>query len=230
MKTIRLVAFLLVALPLPLQAQSPIRLEITPHVGYFAPRDDIGAVMRVSDANVLVLRRIDPGPSIGATAELTWPTEVVRTRVTGLVTASRDADGEFTCMTNVPCLAIFIGANASARIAAAVADVVVGPRGSALVRPYALFGAGVKRYSFSWDVASPSPVGGSHAENVLAVHGGIGIEWDVLGSTIRAEVSDYWSPAAGDIQPAEGSGALAVAGRQAQHDISITIGYQLFRF
>lgn len=230
MKKIWLLVLIVVLLPSRADAQGRARFAFAPYVGGIAPGESRGFVARVGEADALFIDRIDPGVVLGATADLWWPSSRVRTRITGLVTPPLDADGHFACMTDQPCLASFIGADASARIAAAVVDAVVNLFETDPVKPYAILGAGIKRYSFSWDTPNPSTSDGSQAENALAIHAAVGFEWQMWGSMIHLEVSDYWSPSADRIEPAPGSGGVAVPGRRAQHDLSITVGYRLFRF
>lgn len=227
---IRSLAVAFAAVPINAAAQSPPRFEITPQVGYFAPQEQLGGIARVGNASVVRLNRVDPGVVLIATGQTTWPSARLRTRITAMLTSSLDVGGEIVCMPGQLCLAVFRGTRAHVRVAAAVVDAVYVPIDHGVARPYVLLGAGLKRYAFSWSPDDPLLRGANHVDHALAVHSGIGLELDVLGASIRAELSDFWTPKAGTIVPAEPAIAESVPGRRAQHDLSVSVGYRLFRF
>ena len=229
MKSLRVVAVLLALSAQSIVAQSAVRFDVTPRVGYYAGLNELGAAAPASENWLLVLDRKEPTMSLEMSARLALPGSRFSTRVLGLIALPSEAHGQFMCHPGTACPSIFLGADAQVTVWSAVADLIYSPFSrESRARPFALVGAGAKRYSFSWGEPVTLVQSGDYAESGVALHAGLGLELDVIGVPIRVEASDYWSPA-GRVLAAGRNGAPD-ARRAAQHDLSITLGWQLLRF
>ncbi len=202
--------------------------EITPRIAYFVPRSALGTVTRVSDVVVATFGRAGTSVGFEASGQVSFPGRHLSTRIMGLTTLPADVSGTFSCLPPLPCLALFIPARADLRVTAGVLDMVYSPANGSM-RPYGVLGAGLKHYSFRWKQDAQGGMA-DFASNAPAAHVGAGIELNALSALIRLELADYWSPAGPDITPPPGSSAWSVPGRRAQHDLTFSAGYRLFRF
>jgi hypothetical protein len=230
-KPSRLIAFAaLVLSPAPLFAQGSVHVEFIPQVGLYAPLNDAGAVAPTGTAWFLQLERMEPAMSFGAAVQLSWPSARLGTRFSGLATLESSAPGFFDCYPGLACPAVLLTSRADVSVFAALGDLLFSPLGSqSWVNPYLLLGAGAKHYRYSWPDAAVLVPGGSHDATLFALHGGFGLSIPIGQSALRAEVSDLWSPNAPSIRPSGDPGALSARGR-AQHDLSVSLGWALFRF
>jgi hypothetical protein len=210
-------------------AQSPVRFDVTPRVGYYAGLNELGLAAPAGESWLLSLGRKEPTMSVEMSARLALPSPRLSARVLGLVALPSEAHGGFSCHPGAPCPAIALPADAQVTVLSAVADLMYAPFSrEARARPFALLGAGVKRYNYSWSGSGALVQAGEHNESGLALHAGLGLELDVIGVPIRVEASDYWSPAGKVL--ASGRNGAPDARRGAQHDLSFTLGWRLLRF
>ena len=229
MKCLRIVGVLAVLSAQSVVAQSTVRFDVTPRVGYYAGLKELGTAAPAGESWLLSLDRKEPTMSLEMSARLAFPSSRVSARLLGLIALPSEAHGEFTCHPGTACPAVFLGANAQVTVWSAVADLMYSPFSrESRARPFALLGAGLKRYSFSWGEPSTLVQAGNYTESGLALHAGLGLELDVIGVPIRVEASDYWSPE-GKLLAAGRNGAPD-ARRAAQHDLSFTLGWTLLRF
>jgi len=124
---------------------------------------------------------------------------------------------------------VLLESSADVSVVAGLADVVWSPRIDAGVRPYALAGFGLKRYAYEWPDAATLVGAGSHSETGAALHLGVGATFDLFGGSFRAEAGDIWSGQGSELGTATGGGA-DLPRRNAQHDISVTLGWRVLRF
>jgi len=224
------VAAAVLLLPSLAVAQSSLRLELTPGIGYYAPRNDLGAAAPAGGAWYLRLERIDPTVFLGASAQLDLPGSDLGLRLQGIVAWPSDAEGFFACHPGLGCPDVLLRTTAEVTVMAALADAVYSPFESrSPVRPFIALGAGVKRYSYSWPEPAVLLDAGDYSEAGLALHVGAGFDLVLAGAPLRLEVGDYWSdevrrPWATDIAWS------ARPRRNAQHDLAVSLGWSVLRF
>jgi hypothetical protein len=222
-------AALLLLAPAAGAAQSGVRIELTPRVGYYAPQDRVGAVAPAGRIWYVELERIEPTASLEASARISWAGSPLSARVHGLVALPSDVSGRFTCYPGLACPEVLMLTTAEATIWAAVADMVFSPLESSPMRPFLALGAGVKRYSFSWPDAAVLVEAGTYSENGVALHAGVGLEVSLAGAPLRLEVSDYWSPEGRGLRGPDPD-QVAEPRRSAQHDLAVSLGWSVIRF
>ena len=230
MKCLNAVGVLLVVLSArQVVAQSPVRFDVTPRVGYYAGLSELGLAAPAGESWLLSLERKEPTMSLEMSARLGLPSSRLSARLLGMVALPSETHGEFTCHPGAACPAVFLEADALVTVWSAVADLMYAPFSrEARARPFALLGAGVKRYNYSWSEPATLVQAGHYSESGFALHAGLGLELDVIGVPIRVEASDYWSPEGKVLAPGR-NGAPDVR-RAGQHDLSITLGWRLLRF
>jgi hypothetical protein len=141
-----------------------------------------------------------------------------------------EASGFFECYPGVACPAVLLPSTAEIDLMAGMADVVYTPFVGHRARPYAMLGAGLRRYHIEWPEAAVLVDEGSRSETTIAFHAGVGMEIDVPIGSVRAELAAYRSPRGAALDPPAGVGGSAAAGRRTQHDVAMTIGWRVFRF
>jgi hypothetical protein len=214
------------------------RVGLTPRIGLFAATRDLGPAAPASSVWYLHLERPEPTVAFQLTADAAWPGARVNTRLVALATLRARSAGVFNCYPELACPSILLRSErAEVSTQMALLDVVYSPiRAGAPLRPYAVAGAGVKRYHYRWPDALTLVTAGDDIELAPTLNVGLGTSLVILGASLRAEVADYWSPesdnadryrilaSSGAFQP---SSALR---RRAQHDLVASLGWQILRF
>ena len=212
------------------QAQERIRFDITPRAGLYAPARDIGAVAPGEGPWYLHLEQADPALTLELSAQARWPGSAVQTRISGLYALPSSVSGQFLCGPGQACPSVLLPVDADVSVLAAVADLVVSPLAGDRVRPYTVLGAGIKRYGFRWGDAPVFMTSGDHRETSFTLHAGAGVEVGVGANHFRVEIADFWSgrgPVVISDPRGSGDGGLR---RRTQHDIAVSLGWQLVRF
>ena len=220
----------LFAVPQGLCAQNSGRVHVVPLVGWSLPLNELGAVEPTGSAWYLSLGKPDPTLALGASVEVHWPSSPFGVRVTGVTTLQAGAGGFFDCYPGLACPAVLLDTDADVSALAATADLLFSPFRARPVRPFAVVGAGFRRYAFDWPAPPVLVEAGSHSETTAAVRLGLGMSFDVLGGSFRAEVGDLWSPVGDRIRPSGAVGQLSAPGRRDQHDLNVNLGWVLLRF
>ncbi|MGH7470517.1 MAG: hypothetical protein ACRENP_21435 [Longimicrobiales bacterium] len=167
-----------------------------------------------------------------------WPSKRVNTRLVGLAALPVRTSGFFNCYPELACPANLLRAQ-QARVSAQMVllDFVYSPVSpGATARPYALLGAGFKRYHYAWPNAITAIDAGTDIELTPALNAGLGIALEVLGASLRAEIADYWTPSSDHadryriLASSSASRATNPLRRFAQHDLSASLGWQILRF
>jgi hypothetical protein len=220
---------ILIVLPFfnPVDVSAQARFGVTPRVGWFAPLEEFGPAAPVNEAWFLELGRVESALSLGISADFAWPGDRLSTRVLGMITLPTEAEGFFNCYPGMACPSILLETEADVTVVTALVDLVYSPL-TGKVRPYAALGAGMKRYDFSWPSEPVFIDGGSYAMSAFALHGAVGVDLAVFGTSIRAELADYYS--AGRIVPPEGTTAPRAPRRERQHDLGFSLGWRLLSF
>lgn len=214
----------------PVAGQQPFRVELSAHGGLYAPLGAVGPAAPADGPRFLRLKRARSTPTLGVTAETRWPLRRLGFRVTGLYLFPSEASGRFDCAPGLVCPAVLLPTAADVDLLVVRGDLVLSPFGrEGRLRPYALFGGGVKRYTFSWSETGELIAEGRHRETALALHAGLGIALDLLGNSFRVEVSDYWSGAGDPVAPGFEEGGLPAPRRRSQHDLGLSLGWRLLR-
>lgn len=225
----RRVVLVLTLLPLFLAvpASAQARFGVTPRVGWYAPLDRFGPAAPVNEVWFLELDRVESALSLEVSADFAWPSNRLSTRVLGLITLPTKAEGFFNCYPGMACPAILLETEAAVTVFTGLVDLVYKPFAGKL-QPYAAVGAGVKRYDFSWPSEEVFIDGGTYGLSGFAMHGAVGAELGLFGTSLRAELADYYS--AGRIVPPSGSMALRPPRREKQHDLGFSLGWRLLSF
>jgi hypothetical protein len=216
--------------PASLSAQTGSRVRIVPHVGWSVPLNELGAVAPAGSAWYLRLGKMDATLALGTTVEVQWPSSRFNLRLAGAAALESEASGFFDCYPGLACPAVLLRGHADVRSLAATADLLYSPRGRGGLRPFAILGAGLRRYSFDWPAPPVLVAAGSHSETTPAVRAGLGLAADLLGGSFRVELTDLWSPVGQRIRPGGGAGQLSAPGRRGQHDLQVILGWALLRF
>jgi hypothetical protein len=217
--------------PASVAAQAPLRFEVVPRAGMLAPMREIGPAARAGGPWYLRLERADAAPAFEMEIRVSGPGSRLAARLVGLATLPADVSGFFDCYPGLACPAVLLPSAAEAAVLAAAVDVLYSPlRGVQAIRPFAALGVGVKRYRITWPDAAVLVRGGEHSESTPTVRAGAGVEFAVLGQSVRAEVADWWSPEGRKISEDPGLPGLSAPRRRAQHDIAVSLGWRLLRF
>ena len=226
-------------LPAAAAGQQDWRIEIMPRVGVYSPQSELGTTAVAEGPWNLRLGRLEAVPAFELLAQVGLPGGRWAVRASALATTASKATGYFDCGPGFACPSVLLPSKAATTVLAGVLDLVVAPfeRGGA-VRPFALLGAGAKRYAYTWQDAVVLVPGGHDTETTLAVHAGVGVDVDLLGAPLRLEVADYWSPrgrSIGKLPPGttdidRSPGLTYLPRREAQHDLVIVLGYRLALF
>jgi hypothetical protein len=224
------IAGLVSLIPAVLQAQERVRFDISPRAGLYVPTGAIGPAARGAGPWYLRLDQADPSLTVELSAQARWPGARVQTRVSGLYALPSSVPGEFQCSPGQACPAVLLPVDAEVSVIAAVADVIVSPMAGERVQPYAALGAGVKRYGYSWDDAMVFMTAGAHSETSFTLHAGLGVEVGVGANHFRLEIGDFWNGRGPVVASGTNGTSMIALRRRAQHDIGVSLGYQLLRF
>lgn len=218
-------------LPVESLAQTPDRFAIVTRAGVYAPTRDIGPAAPAGGPWYLRLEQADAAPAFELELSAKLPGDHFATRLVGLATLPADVSGFFDCYPGLACPAVLLPSDAEMGVLAAALDVLYSPmRADRPIRPFAMVGAGIKQYRFSWPDAAVLVTSGDHAETAATLRAGVGIEFDLAGQSIRAELADWWSARGSKIGDDPGIQGLSAPRRRAQHDITLSIGWRLVRF
>jgi len=215
----------------PAAAQSGARFEVAPRLGYLVPLEELGPVAPADGAWYLELQRPDPAPLVGGTARMIWPAAGLAAGVQGWYALASDVAGRFDCYPDIACPAVLLEpASARTRVWATGIELQFSPlSAAAALRPFLIGGAGVLGHEYSWTEAPTLVGGGQHAERALALQGGLGLELDLFGAPLRLQATDYWT-GEGDRLVGATLDQAGLLRRAAQHDLNISLGWQLVRF
>lgn len=212
------------------RAQSPLRIEVVPRAAMYLPRNELGPAAPAGGAWFLHLERMDAAPAFEMEVRVLPAGSPLSLRLVGLATLPAEAPGFFNCYPGLACPAVLLESTAEVSVLGAAADLVWSPLGAASpVRPFLLLGAGVKRYHYSWPAPAVLVEAGEDAESAFAAHAGAGLEFAVLGQSIRVEVADWWSGEGAAIGDDPGVAGFSAPRRRQQHDVAVSIGWRLLR-
>lgn len=171
-----LVPGLLLALLLPVAGEAQ-GVRLIPWVGLYAPTSDLGE----ASADAVAFGEKESTLAFGATVEFGRRDEMLGFRI----------GGAYASESEVPIDGVGCTDCARNTVLAATADLVFRPLPRLLVvQPYALGGAGVKRYSFEFDQGAGSLV---DDQSKFTGHIGVGAQLSLGIVNLNVEISDYVS-------------------------------------
>ena len=219
----------------PAIGQTVSRVTLTPLAGWHAPLRALGPSADTNQGRYLNLDRAEAAPSFGLSAEIALPLQQFTARLSAATAMTSSVSGSFDCYPLSVCASILLNTTAEVRSVAAMASLVYSPlHSSSSFRPFVIAGAGYKRYNFSWPDAATFVNAGEYAETTATFQAGLGAAFDLLGATFRAEVIDNFTPEGSAMRSDFGPESLALVTelprRNAQHDMLLNLGWQVFRF
>lgn len=227
----RLVMVLATLSPAPVAAQGA-RLDVIPVAGFHSPREALGAAALIGTAWFVAFGEAESSASFGATAEVTRPGHSLGARLSGFVTLPAAAHASFNCRPGLLCAAVIVESEAEITTANLLADLVYDLWNTGRIRPWLAAGAGLRHYDISWEAPAVFLDAGSHSETIPALHVAVGADVRLGPGALRAEIGGLLSAKGDRVPPAENpfGPALSVAGRAAQRDFLVSLGWSVLRF
>jgi hypothetical protein len=227
----RLLTCLATVAPAGVPAQS-LHLDLIPAAAYHSLREELGAAALIGNSLYVGLGRPDASAALGATAEMTRSGHWLGARLTGLFTLPASTQASFHCRPGLFCVDVLLGSGAEVTTANLLADLVVELWDSGPLRQWLAVGAGLRHYDISWDAPSSVISAGSHSETIAALHFGVGVDVRLGPGALRVSMGGLWSAEGDRVPPAAQVSpfATSVAGRAAQRDLLLSLGWRLLRF
>ena len=227
----RLLMVLATLAPATLAAQSR-RLDVIPGAGFHSPREALGAAALIGPGWFVTFGEAESSAAFAAAAEVTRPGHSLGARLSGFVTMPAAAHASFRCRPGLSCPDVIVESESEITTANLFADLVYDLWNSGRIRPWLAAGAGLRRYNISWEAPAVLLDTGSHSETIPALHVAVGTDIRVGPGAVRAEIGAFWSANGARVPPAENplGTAPTVAGRAAQRDFLVSLGWRVLRF
>jgi hypothetical protein len=208
------------------------RLDVIPGAGFHSPREALGAAALIGTGWFATFGEAQSSASFGATAEVTRPGHALGARLSGFVTLPGASHASFNCRPGLACPAVIVESEAEITTANLLADLVYDLWNAGRIRPWLAAGAGLRHYDISWAAPDVFLVAGSDSETIPALHVAVGVDVRLGPGALRAEIGGLWSAKGDRVPPAEDpfGPAPSVAGRAAQRDFLVSLGWRVVRF